>query len=132
MSFEAIAKHTKLCQIMIVFRLLLHRHHMRAATGVVQSSNRGGKQYLSIVGILVESAFTYASICTVFLILFKINSPALEWWGSLLTVASVREVDCGGEYRLTLLLFPVLLPVVDRASHLFGHSRHFHVNYSHI
>jgi hypothetical protein len=132
MSLKAIVKHIKLYQIMIAFRLLLHRRHMRVATGVVHSSSRGGKHYLSIVGILVESAFTYASICTVFLILFKINSPAVEWWASLMTVASVREVDCDGEYRLTLLLLPVLLPVVDSASHLFGHGRQFNFNCCHV
>jgi hypothetical protein len=76
---------------MIAGRLLLHRHRMRAAIGISQSSMRRGGQYLTIASVLIESAFVYAGICTIFVILLQKKSPAVGWWNGLITAASVRE-----------------------------------------
>ncbi|KIK65899.1 hypothetical protein GYMLUDRAFT_951611 [Collybiopsis luxurians FD-317 M1] len=62
-----------LVTLLIVFRLLLHRHRITRAMG---SSH--GSQYTSLVAIVVESAAIYSSFALAFLIPFGLNSPVAQ------------------------------------------------------
>jgi apolipoprotein N-acyltransferase len=106
---------------------MLHRYRMQTAFGISQASMRGGGQYLTIVGVLIESAFVYAGVCTVFVILLHKNSPATGWWNGIVTAASVRVFALHANYEY-LTLRSVSLPVMDHSSHRSWNRRQFNNN----
>jgi hypothetical protein len=77
---------------MICLKLL--RHNRQLSSIQPQLSQRCGTKvtYVSIVGILVESAAVYSAACFIFVILTATNSPAQSWFGGVISAASVSSI----------------------------------------
>jgi hypothetical protein len=72
---------------MICYKLLGRKHKMARQSGAFRDN---GVAYLSIVGILVESAVLYTAICWIWVGLSITNNPAIDWFDGILTAGSVR------------------------------------------
>lgn len=62
-----------LVTLLIVLRLLYHRHRITQAIG-----SGHGSQYTSLVAIIIESAAIYSSFALAFLVPFGLNSPVAQ------------------------------------------------------
>jgi amino acid transporter len=71
---------------MICFKLLRHRRLMAHKSDAFRDHR---STYLSIVGILVESAVPYAACCWIWVVLSITNNPAVDWFDGVITAASV-------------------------------------------
>jgi hypothetical protein len=71
----------------ICFKLLRHKRQMSRQSGAFRDNSA---VYLSIVGILVESAMFYSACCWIWVGLIITNNPAIDWFDGILTAASVR------------------------------------------
>jgi hypothetical protein len=109
---------------MIGGRLLLHRRRTNKMFAASRSSHDAGKGYVTIVGILAESAVLYSSCCLIFVVFLQTNSPALNWWGGPLSAASVR--GCVSEFPIFTLIpgsfLTVPMSIVDHPSHGHGYQ----------
>jgi hypothetical protein len=93
---------------MICYKLLRHRRLMAHKSGAFRDHR---STYLSIVGILVESAVPYAACCWIWVILSITNNPAVDWFDGVITAASVCCLCCVSSMYADAAI--VLSPVLD-------------------
>jgi hypothetical protein len=73
---------------MICVKLLSHKRQM---VNPAKAFKDNGVTYITIVGVLIESAAVYSGTCLIYVILTATSSPAAAWFGGVLSAASVSE-----------------------------------------
>jgi hypothetical protein len=106
---------------MICAKLLWHRRQVAPFIGSTVSTGTKDS-FVSITGILAESAAFYTVACIVFLVLSHMPGTAQSWWAGILSSSSVSSPAVSPlPEALTQLIVP--LPRVDHPANCNGHCR---------